>query len=377
MSEKYNIVFVFTACKRTGPTQQMLNIAKNLDKDSFNLYLITLYDEENNNSRLDKYMEVGFTHYRVPLTQIDLLIGKTRALKKKLMELHPSIIHSLGVLPDYAISKMGFNCHVITLRNYVYDDLIAWYGKYKGLMLVKLHLFAMQHTTKTFTCSQSLSVKYKENLGMEFDYIRNGVDVTRFKTVTIERKQELRRELGLPLNSIIFIYTGRLSSRKDQEFLLKLFSNNNELKDYVFLLMTEGAEYERLLNTYANDHILMPGFKPNIDEYLQASDFYISCSKSEGLPNGVLEAMAVGLPVILSDIPQHLEVYDADPRMGSTFRLGDEKDCITKIIETIHKDYNVMSNAAYKSAHEKFSDYRMSQSYQEAYRRIIDCNQNA
>ena len=139
--------------------------------------------------------------------------------------------------------------------------------------------------------------------------------------------------------------------------------------------MTEGEGFDRLKNTYCNDHIFMPGFKQNIDEYLQASDVYISCSKSEGLPNGVLEAMAVGLPVVLSDIPQHLEVYNVETSVGVTFKLGGKKDCLNAIRVIADSDIAKMGNAAYKSVHANFSDITMSSKYQEEYLKIIQCRE--
>ena len=39
------------------------------------------------------------------------------------------------------------------------------------------------------------------------------------------------------------------------------------------------------------------------NNYLRAADYYVSASRTEGMPLGVLEAMAEGLPLLLSDIP--------------------------------------------------------------------------
>ena len=372
MNKPYNIVFVFTYCNRSGPTQQMLNIARHYDRTLFKPIFVTLYPEKEGNSRYQQYLDAGFEHHYVPMRKLDLFIGNTKALKEKLEELNPAIIHSLGVLPDFAISKMHFKCHVITLRNFIFDDYTAWYGKFMGLVLAKLHLYAMKRTRKTWTCSESLATKYKEKLNLSFEFIQNGVDVERFHTVTTDEKKKLREKLGINQDKKIFIYTGRLSTRKDQEFLLELFHNREELKEYDLLIMTEGDGFDRLKEVYCNDHIFMPGFKPNVDEYLQASDVYISCSKSEGLPNGVLEAMAVGLPVVLSDIPQHLEVYNADSNVGKTFKLGDKEDCVKAIQELLDDDITKMSQVAYSSAHEYFSDIKMSKKYQSEYLRIIE-----
>ena len=41
--QKIKILYIFTSCKKTGPTQQLLNLISNLNRDVFNPYLITVY----------------------------------------------------------------------------------------------------------------------------------------------------------------------------------------------------------------------------------------------------------------------------------------------------------------------------------------------
>lgn len=374
MNKPYNIVFLVTACKKSGPIQQMLSIFTYMDRNTFHPILVTLYDEPTDRtSQLQKYIDIGVEHYQVPISKMDVLLGRTGVLKKKLEELNPAIVHSLGVFPDYALSSMRFPNHVITLRNYVYEDYPVKFGKAKGTVLVKMHLYAMKHTDQTWTCSESLSRQYENKLGLKFSFIRNGVSVSQYHSVDENKKTELRVALGLPADKKIFVYAGQFIARKDQRFLLELFKDSIELKDKHFVLLGDGNDFDSLKSEFGNlANVLMPGSVYNVNEYLQASDIYIASSKSEGLPNGVLEAMATGLPVILSNIEQHKEVYEANTSMGRLYKLGDKVDCLNQILALLDSDLKFRGHEAYKCAHEVFSAERMSNNYQKEYLKIIE-----
>ena len=378
IDKKINIAFLITACKKSGPIEQMLSIFTYMDRDIFNPILVTLYDEPTDGtSQLQRYLDIGVYHVQVPLGKKDILLGNTKELKKKLDELNVDIVHALGVFPDFALSRMKYPGHVTTLRNYVYEDYPVKFGKIIGTIMAKMHLYAMKRTDQTWTCSASLARKYKQELNLEFPYIQNGVNVSNFIRPINEQKEEMRKKLDLPSDKRIYVYAGQFVARKDQKFLLELFTEEKALKDYVLLLLGDGAEFSALNEKYGKmNNVIMPGSVNNVNEYLQAADVYIASSKSEGLPNGVLEAMAVGLPVILSDIEQHKEVYEANHKIGVLYQIGNKKDCLHKILALGENEQIVCGDEAYKCAHEQFSAERMSKQYQNEYKKLCGKRKN-
>lgn len=378
INKKINIAFLVTACKKSGPIEQMLSIFTYMNRDIFNPILVTLYDEPTDGtSQLQRYIDIGVYHTHVPLSKKDILLGNTKELKKRLDDLNIDIVHALGVFPDFALSRMKYPGHVTTLRNYVYEDYPVKFGKIIGMVMAKMHLYAMKRTDMTWTCSASLAKKYKDELNLEYSYIQNGVNVEKFTQSTDEIKANMRKKLNLPKEKRIFVYTGQFVARKDQNFLLELFSEQENLKNDILLLLGDGSDFDDLKKQYGNiSNIIMTGSVSNVNEYLQASDIYISSSKSEGLPNGVLEAMAVGLPVILSNIEQHKEIYDANKAIGELYQIGDKNDCLNKLLSMDKSKIIYCGQQAYKCAHSQFSAKRMSKEYQEEYLNVYKKMQN-
>ena len=60
---KIRIAFVETNCKKNGPIKQTLNIIRNMDREIFEPYLITVWPEELDNSMIDEYKNLGISVY--------------------------------------------------------------------------------------------------------------------------------------------------------------------------------------------------------------------------------------------------------------------------------------------------------------------------
>ena len=121
----------------------------------------------------------------------------------------------------------------------------------------------------------------------------------------------------------------------------------------------------------SNDNIILKGNVDNVNDYLTASDYYISASESEGLPNSVLEAGRSGLNLILSDIPQHKEVFEKQLHFTSLFNVGDVETLTNLLDYQIKTNKSVMNIELANYIEENFSHEVMSSKYQELYKNMI------
>lgn len=367
------IVFIITSCRRTGPIRVITNIIKYLDRERFEPILITLY-EERKDSQLATILPYVSAHYLIKTKRTRIIIGNNLELKRILHKLKPDVIHSTGVLPDYTISRLLPNKQIITIHSHIYKDNISKYGIIRGTFLAKLQLLAIKRAAYTVTCSKSLGDIYREDYNLCFEYIRNGIDTGIYSIVSLEEKKECRKHLLIPDKAFVFIYTGQISAIKNVDFLLKGFVNQfQNIPDVYCVILGDGPQKDRLKEKYKSfTNVLFRGPVDNVNEYLSASDVYVSASKSEGMPNSVLEAMASGLPVVLSNIIQHLEILDINNLGGFSFKQGDCMDLMRQLQTAYNCNYEEHSKAAYSIVHSSFDAKMMSQQYQSYYNKIIN-----
>jgi glycosyltransferase involved in cell wall biosynthesis len=133
-------------------------------------------------------------------------------------------------------------------------------------------------------------------------FIPNGVDTQRFSPVPPEKKMQLRKTLGLPIESPIAIFSGRLVPGKHVDRLLAAWRNLQEEFPQALLLIIGSGEEESRLRQMSGENVQFIGQVEDVTPYLQSSDFFVLPSAAEGLSNALLEALSVGLPCIATAV---------------------------------------------------------------------------
>jgi len=116
------------------------------------------------------------------------------------------------------------------------------------------------------------------------------------------------------------------------------------------------------------------GLLPRDEVYvaLDEADIFVSSAKWEGLPIAVLEAMVVGLPVMLSDIPPHRELV-IDQR-GATIMSADTKDWKVEIENLTIDELEKRGNMCREIAEKNFSLQKMHKGYDRVYKKLWSAN---
>jgi glycosyltransferase involved in cell wall biosynthesis len=137
-----------------------------------------------------------------------------------------------------------------------------------------------------------------------------GVNIERFcpNDDTIANSKRIRHQLGINDDNIVIGFAGRLTTEKGIEELLKAFLNLNQKYSNLYLLIIGDQDQRNPLNPDAFDIIMktgnihLTGYTNDMPSYLAAVDIFTLPSYREGFGNVIIEASAMGIPVITTDI---------------------------------------------------------------------------
>lgn len=133
-----------------------------------------------------------------------------------------------------------------------------------------------------------------------------GIDLTKFSPQTIEKRNELRKTYNFGKDEFILIYVGELSYRKQQSLIIKSAAIlKDKISNLKILLVGAGAlesEYKKMVKGLGlEDVVKFLGYRNDVPNLMMLSDIAVSASRQEGLPVNVMEAMATGLPLVVTN----------------------------------------------------------------------------
>lgn len=205
--------------------------------------------------------------------------------------------------------------------------------------------------------------------------IPNGIDNAIFRPPTVTEKREARSRLDLSEYYVIVLYVGRLISTKCVDLLLQAWSRLTSDRPSTLLIVGDGPErqnLECLASSLELGSVRFEGTTDDVPSYLQAADVFVLPSQEEGLPVALLEAMASGLTVVVTDLPGNQSIVHHGEN-GLMLPVGDLEELVDRLDLSIRSSdiRKQLGKNAFKSIYPDCSLQTVAQKYQALYEDVL------
>ncbi|MDC0682805.1 glycosyltransferase family 4 protein [Sorangium atrum] len=258
---------------------------------------------------------------------------------------------------------------LLTRARLVFTD----HAQTRGIIRVPSR-FEWRETDAVVGCSQDTANKSGAvGVASNISVIHNGIDITPAKRT----RDEVRAELGLGPDVFVGIMPAAFHPVKAHDVLLRALARLRERGVAVTVLVVgDGDERDRIhglareLGVHGAEARFL-GFRKDVPDLLVAADFFTLPSRDEGLPLAVLEAMARGLPVVVTPVGGVPEVVRHEEH-GLIVPV-DGHDALADAIERLASDPALgrrLGEAGHVRVRDDFSFEKMTRKYEQLYFRL-------
>jgi glycosyltransferase involved in cell wall biosynthesis len=336
LPQRKKILYLIPTLASGGTERQAAELMRHLDRERFEPVAVVIYG-------LDRVPveiplgEVRLVSLRKPLGKLGNLVALFR-LWRLIRRERPAVLQSFlrpaDLYARIAGPLAGQRIIVTSLRTRI-DGF--WSAAWK-----RTERILWRMSTRIVSNSQAAAREAETLLGVppvRLVVIPNGVDLERFHPGLDWRAP--RAELGLSPSDLLFGMIARYSPVKDHATLLTAVAqmkNSGYWPAFGKVILVGGTTFagaraeveDYILENKLEDIVLAMGVMEKIERAYAALDWLILPSRFEGFPNSVLEAMACGKPVIVSEAANAEEVV-ADGETGLVFPTGDALSLIQRL----------------------------------------------
>lgn len=286
--------------------------------------------------------QAGYTVHTMPIARKIDPVSNLQSIKNlyqlmrqedyDLVHLHAPVSAILGRV---AAKLAGVKRIVYTAHGFRFNDRMS-FASYQFYFWVEKIAATVTNIILTQSWEDFQTAKeYKLIAEDRLRYLGNGIDIHKFSRARLAPNTgtKIREEFGIPRDRLVIGIVARITKIKGHGDLLNAFVKLQSQFDNLHLLIVGGridsetdfyqAEIEREIEKHQlQDRVTITGIKTDIPELLTAMDILSLPSYWEGLPRSVIEAMAMELPIVTTNIRGCREAV-VDGQTGLVVPLGD------------------------------------------------------
>ena len=319
---------------------------------------------------LEKYIDmnrfINIQERKISLSDIYKLIKFIKLNSINLIHAHGK---GAGVISR--ILKTLVRIPLIYTFHGIHIDCLNIFNRYCYIYYEKIFGWLDNHKIFVSNSEKKYGKSKDVYIGKKYSIINNAVINKKLKK-SFNFKEDINKKININNNKRNIISICRLV---DQKNIFEIFRIAKKLESYNFIVCGDGELFSENKLFLNENNINNDYFKENIKfiyPYLYASDLFLSTSFYEGHPISVLEAMSIGLPIVLTNVVGNIDTIDHNIS-GFLYDLGNI-DMAANFIEKIMKDkevYNKFSEESFKKQRKIFSLKKMKEEYLNLYNKYI------
>lgn len=292
-----------------------------------------------------------------------VLLRLTNSLRRFRPRVLQTFLFHANILGRVAARLAGVPCVVSGIR--VADRRSKWYGRIdRWTNWLVDHNVCVSQGVADFAISESRLPRQKISV------IPNGVDSASLKSVS---PADLT-SLGIPDGSKTFITVGRLEQQKGIDVLLDAAAEVLlKVPNSEFLIVGAGHQRTALVQQaqrlQIEKHVHFLGHRTDVPELLRACTAFVLPSRWEGMSNAILEAMAIGIPVVATAVEGTTDLIH-DGTTGRCVPVDHPRELAKAIIDVVNHEQlsRKMAEIAQQIATKGYTPYHVAIAYSQLYR---------
>lgn len=250
------------------------------------------------------------------------------------------LIHTQqGIFPAFVSALVGKLTNIPTVTTFRlsgdFSDLKYLESKPFGSLMKR---YLLQNTDRIVYVNDELGEELRRQAGarpQKIIKISNGIELNSLQSLQIKERGDINGEA-------LVIYSGRMTAQKNLETLLHAWTEVIKIYPRARLILLGDGEYQRVLERRVKEFgitgsVTFEGYVEDVYPFLVKADIFVLPSLAEGVSNSLLEAMLLGLPSVVSDIPPNRELVE-DGLNGFIFKTGDPMDLAQKLALLLSMD---------------------------------------
>lgn len=288
------IAFFIGSLQKGGAERVFVNLADFFSQSGYEVTIVTQYKRENEYA----YSE-GIHREYSELSEKELTGSRIRNFFRRFKKLRRIWKR---VRPDLILSCIGKNNFMAVATSFFMPQKVV--VSVVGAPAEEYYTGAMRFLAKTLFLKADGIVLQTTDAGNFFPgYIRKKAVILQnsLNPIFIRKRFEGVRDK-------LIVAVGRLDDNKNHAMLIKAFSKiRNEFPEYKLVIYGEGESREKLETLVREqnltDKVSLPGITADVAGSIERAALFVLSSNTEGMPNALIEAMALGLTVISTDCP--------------------------------------------------------------------------